>query len=70
MLMVIIGAGASYDSSPDKPPPTNGPVENSFRPPLANHLFANVDVMRETRSVFPKINQIIPDLNPRPGRSI
>jgi hypothetical protein len=47
MLMVIFGAGASYDSCPTYPPGT--PVQfhsavglNEYdRPPLADHLFAN-----------------------------
>jgi len=45
MLMVIFGAGASFDSSPDFPPP-NAPEEEElnvggWRPPLANQLFLN-----------------------------
>jgi hypothetical protein len=52
MLMVIFGAGASYDSSPDFPPPLipaaqqnpgNSPAESlsreRWRPPLATQLF-------------------------------
>jgi hypothetical protein len=70
MLMVIIGAGASYDSSPDKLPPSGGVVEAFNRPPLADDLFADRGVMRETRTIFPQIHQLIPELNPRPGRSI
>src|SRR5712692_9306741 len=41
--MVIFGAGASYDSLGDLPPPTRGSVEAindpQYRPPLANDLF-------------------------------
>ncbi len=68
MLMVIVGAGASFDSSPDSPPNMDG--VSSFRPPMANDLFADRGVMREARTVFPQITSIIPELNPRPGRSI
>lgn len=57
MLMVIFGAGASYDSSPDFPPPSNqggatnqnfsaGPSpphpRESWRPLLANELFLDL----------------------------
>ncbi len=57
MLMVIFGAGASYDSYPDFPPPdvpqgqgnqSIPPIQSSpqnqrelWRPPLANQLFSN-----------------------------
>jgi hypothetical protein len=55
MLMVIFGAGASYDSSPNYPPPRvqaglqswtppPGPTTNPrerWRPPLASQLFLN-----------------------------
>jgi hypothetical protein len=67
VLMVIIGAGASYDSSPDKLPDTSAVL---YRPPLANNLFAEEGVMGQTRSAFPQINPLIPELNPRVGRSI
>src|ERR1700747_3679336 len=43
MLLVIFGAGASYDSVPHLPPMPNAqrhPVEED-RPPLANQLFAD-----------------------------
>src|ERR1700737_2733041 len=36
--MVIFGAGASYDSAPDRPPATH--VTYAHRPPLASTLFA------------------------------
>jgi hypothetical protein len=70
VLLIIIGAGGSYDSSPDKPPPLGPRGEGTNRPPLANDLFADVGAMRATRLVFPQINQIIPQLIPRSGRSI
>jgi len=62
MLMVVFGAGASYDSSPDYPP-TEQDVHSSIegggfylrgvRPPLANQLF-------ELRPIFASAAQKIP----------
>jgi hypothetical protein len=56
MLMVIFGAGASYDSSPDFPPPQPQAVQQNFgprpaspnprefwRPPLATQLFLDTN---------------------------
>jgi hypothetical protein len=39
MLLVIFGAGASYDSAPRLPPPTTSSTGDDWRPPLANQLF-------------------------------
>ena len=38
MLMVVFGAGATHDSSPDHPPGANAGVED-MRPPLTKDLF-------------------------------
>ena len=68
MLMVIFGAGASYDSvSSLPPPPPSGfvppglppprPLDNDDRPPLANELFDN---RREFVSVMDKFPQCKP----------
>jgi hypothetical protein len=56
MLMVIFGAGASYDSSPDFPPPQSQAAQSNFgpppippdpreawRPPLTNQLFLDTN---------------------------
>jgi hypothetical protein len=39
MLMIIFGAGASYDSAPYHPPLSGTITPN--RPPLADELFSN-----------------------------
>lgn len=67
MLMVIFGAGASYDSSPDKPA---GKVDNMYRPPLADNLFVDTEVFRQFRLQFPQFLDIVPQLLPRPSRSV
>ena len=85
MLMVIFGAGASYDSSPDFPPPqpqaavaTVGtrPLTLHFRelwrPPLANHLFSNPEhAYSQIVQRYPKLTHILPYLRqPSDGRSV
>jgi len=51
MLLVIFGAGASYDSNPRNPGPVPSQQQSSWRPPLANQLF-------EDRTEFaPSLNQ-------------
>jgi hypothetical protein len=68
MLMVIIGAGASYDSSPDKPArPGDG---EAHRPPLADNLFLDSGLRHTARLQFPIVHEIVPELLPRPGRSL
>lgn len=56
MLMVVFGAGASYDSSPDFPPGHAISVHLRWRPPLANQLFDN------SRGTFSHIVQRYPKL--------
>ena len=60
MLMVIFGAGASYDcvSSrlPDKYPPTHYP----YRLPLANQLFDDRRDFNAWMNEYPKCRPIIP----------
>jgi len=41
MLLIVFGAGASFDSSPTYKPEQGAP--HPERPPLANHLFAPTD---------------------------
>jgi hypothetical protein len=66
MLMVVFGAGASYDSSPDFP------VSNThkLRPPLADTLFVNREEFRDARGQFPEFHEIIPELLPGRGRPL
>jgi len=68
MLLVILGAGASYDSVPAYPP-----VESSVtqgRPPLADGLFENQPIFREGMSRFPSLHPIVPLLQRRHGLSL
>jgi hypothetical protein len=85
MLMVIFGAGASYDSSPDFPPPAipagqqnlgNSPPESlsreRWRPPLANGLFDNPGhAFSDIVQRYPKLSHILPLLRRRSsGKSV
>ena len=67
MLMVIFGAGASYDSSPTYPPDqpfasTDDVYDKSYRPPLAKDLFANRPLFVEALDLFPQCKSIVPRL--------
>jgi len=70
MLMVIFGAGASYDSAPAFRPSltTGGP----WRPPLAKDLFADTNHAFGTFvQNYPKLAHILPYLRqPSNGRSV
>jgi hypothetical protein len=70
MLMVVFGAGASYDSSSDFPPPprTRMNSPDAWRPPLANSLFSNPQrafsyIVKE----YPKLTHVLPYLRERSG---
>ena len=65
MLMVIFGAGASYDSIPTYPPN----ISHIHRMPLANQLFDNRGDFADAMQRFPKCLPIIPYLR-KPGISI
>ncbi|MBI1894709.1 MAG: hypothetical protein HYS14_11415, partial [Candidatus Rokubacteria bacterium] len=66
MLMVIFGAGASYDSAPSYPPGM-GLVE---RPPLADQLFENREQFAGVLKQFPECHEIVPRLRHRSGNSV
>ncbi len=66
MLMVVFGAGASYDSVPSRPP-NKFPLPH--RPPLVDELFADRSEFAEPMSLFPKIHPIIPNLRAIPEDS-
>jgi hypothetical protein len=70
MIMVIFGAGASYDSVPSRPP-TNATYSRLYLPdrlPLANELFLDLDRFTAWMRNFPQCNPIIPYLrSPTPG---
>jgi len=58
MLMVIFGAGASYDSVPRLPV---GTIDGA-RPPLAKGLFEATELAMEAMDTFFQCQAIIPDL--------
>jgi hypothetical protein len=67
MILVIMGAGASYDSIHSKPP------SRSFdnRPPLANNLFDEQYLIKGRIQEFGRCAAIIPDLqNTADGKSL
>ncbi len=80
MLLVIFGAGASYDSVPHLPPPvpTTGGQNNwtpinsptvgrheEFRPPLANQLFEDRPIFVEAMQLFGDCRPLVPLLRKR-----
>ena len=70
MIMVIFGAGASYDAVPSRPA-TNAQYSCAFLPdrmPLANELFLDLDRFTAWIRSFPQCKPIIPYLrSPTPG---
>ena len=75
MLMVVFGAGASYDSYPSIRPPTDflppglrSHSENE-RPPLASQLFSDRDAFVKVASDFPDCQPIIPFVQHAPKHS-
>ncbi len=68
MLMVILGAGASYDSIPAYPPGEFPNIDE--RPPLADQLFENRGRFREVMASYPICHPIIPHLQRRGGKSL
>jgi len=76
MLMVIFGAGASFDSSPTYPigmaPPGSGDMgvhNDYYRPPLAKDLFANRPMFIDAVESFPQCKTIVPRLRDPSVRS-
>jgi len=67
MLMVIFGAGASYDSAPSHPPRKR----DDYRPPLAQELFSDRGYFESIVSKFEACQPIIPFVrHPREGASV
>jgi hypothetical protein len=67
VLLVVFGAGASYDSDPDHPPPAPASAGiflsiEEHRPPLANRLFENRPQFLSTMDSFPECRPLIPRL--------
>ena len=68
MLMVVFGAGASYDSVPSRPPASGDIFPGSEnRPPLADQLFDDRPRFIEAMKRFPRCQPIIPYLQNRKG---
>src|SRR5687767_7489537 len=66
-LLVIFGAGASYDSDPGDRPPEPGDVftdirDEALRPPLADDLFDERKEFRRALAQFPECTPIVPFL--------
>lgn len=62
MLMVVFGAGASYDSVPSRPAGAGARDESErlYRPPLANSLFEDRTNFEQVMDQFPRCKPIIP----------
>ena len=72
MLMVVLGAGASYDSIPSRPPkdPKLDRFDYPSRLPLADYLFDDRDHFSDTMLRFPKCLPIIPYLRTPRNRTV
>ncbi len=62
MLMVVFGAGASYDSMPSRPPGFFPTDRLPHRLPLANELFADRDSFAIILAQFPQCHPVVPRL--------
>jgi hypothetical protein len=62
MMMVIFGAGASYDSVPLRPPSKYNRTALPSRPPLADELFLDTGFFAASLREFPKCLPIVPYL--------
>jgi hypothetical protein len=73
MLMVVFGAGASYDSIDVKPPGSGNPgwiIDEQFRPPLAKDLFGFTELFADAIGKFEKLQPIIPILRRTGGKNV
>ena len=68
MILVIFGAGASYDSLPSLRP-SSGDSQAS-RPPLADELFSNRPIFAKTLTDFPDCYPIVPYLQAAPTGTV
>lgn len=69
MILVILGAGASYDSVAASPAGTPASAEWP-RLPLADQLFALRSPFRTVSEAYPEIQAILPNLPPRASGSV
>lgn len=67
MIMVILGAGASYDSVPSRPPSGYPRAALYSRPPLANELFLDGGLFADALGRFPECHPIVPYLQRVPA---
>ena len=65
MLLVIFGAGASFDSAPSYQPPLGGDPGHPNRPPLADQLFDDRPTFRAYFQRFPECLPLITNLRHR-----
>lgn len=73
MLMVVFGAGASYDSAPSHPPPPRGTPDpwGQVRLPLADHLFQERTLFAPILRRFPRAQDVTPRLRHlQPGETV
>jgi hypothetical protein len=73
MLMVIFGAGASYDSWSSRRVSGRAIDERNIvpsRPPLADELFSNVPEFRKLLDAYPKCRPLVPRLEPQAKGSV
>src|SRR6266849_6728685 len=66
MILLVFGAGASFDAIPSKPA-SQDHFLREYQPaqdrlPLANQLFAETELVRQTILRFPKCRAIVPQL--------
>lgn len=69
MLLVILGAGASYDSAPSKHPEESRHTNLQNRPPLASELFSDRPYFGEIMNKYPQCLPIISRLRNIPPES-
>ena len=71
MLLVILGAGASFDSAPSLPANAEAYSQLQDRPPLASELFGNRQYFGEILKKYPDCLAVVPRLRDiRQGHSI
>lgn len=68
MILVVFGAGASYDSLPLRPLGRTGYPEDreKWRPPLADGLFASHLHYEEIQRQLPELHPLVGQLHHRP----
>jgi hypothetical protein len=62
MILIVFGAGASYDSVPSRPPSRYPRDEMPMRMPLASELFLDEGLFQHALANFPRCKPIVPYL--------